>query len=103
MKEAFQVFACLKNGILYSDIPVNSEILNTIQIGENQMLLMGRALTNFSSDDKLYNISGDFVTPLYFYIYGHKMDFISIGCTCIILCTPIINISFSSDNLLYLY
>ena len=104
MKEAFQVSAYLIDGILYSDIPINRETLDTIQLNKNQMLLIGRTLTNFSSKDKLYTISGDSVIPLYFYFYGHKMDCISHGCTCIILCTPILNtICLGDKNILYLH
>ncbi len=101
MKEAFQIIAYLKDDILYSNIPINKETLNTIQIDKNQMLLIGRALTDFSSMDKLYTIFGDSITPLYFYLYGHKTDFISHGCTCTI-CTPILNAPFLNDNILYL-
>ena len=40
MKEAFQIIAYLKDDILYSNIPINKETLNTIQIDKNQMLLI---------------------------------------------------------------
>ena len=66
------------------------------------MVLIGRALTDFSTKDTLYTRSGDPVMPVTFRFYGRKMDSIDGGCICMMLCTPLPHAAFPKNDILYL-
>lgn len=55
----------------------------------DKTLISGRALEDFTVNDVLFTENN---TPLYiegFHLYGHELDFISAGCTCVIICSPV--------------
>lgn len=98
MEEAFYIDAYVKNGKLYGDTYIrNSELCtkgvqeylehNNIFISENQMLLAGRALMDFTIEDILLTKSNNPIYIYKFHLYGHETDFISAGCTCAIICS----------------
>lgn len=97
MEEAFYIDVYMKNGKLYGDTYIRNGELHTkgvqaylernnIYINENQMLLVGRALMDFTIEDILLTKSNNPIYICKFHLYGHEADFISAGCTCAIIC-----------------
>lgn len=98
LEEAFYIDAYMKNGKLYEDTYIGNGELHTkgvhaylernnIYINENQMLLVGRALMDFTIEDILLTKSNNPIYIYKFHLYNHETDCISAGCTCAIICS----------------
>lgn len=105
MENAFYIDAYMKNGELHGDKYIKNGELHTkgvqkylkqndINVKPNRMLLVGRALTDFTIDDVLFTKGNNPIYIYKFHLYGHETDFISAGCTCAIIC------SFVNDELI---
>lgn len=65
---------------------------NNISIEKNQMLLFGRVLTDLYIGDLLLTPKGNRIKIDGFHLYGNRLDFVSAGCTCIIICDAVTEI-----------
>lgn len=89
IKDAFSV-ACYMTDNKFISSECYESSLNYIErysLPKNKTLLIGRAWEDFTINDILFTKSN---TPVYiegFHLYGHELDFISAGCTCVIICT----------------
>lgn len=75
---------------------------NNISIEKNQMLLFGRALTDLYIGDILLTPKGNQIKIDGFHLYGNRLDFVSIGCTCIIICDAVTEV-FTVHTILKLF
>lgn len=89
MENVFLVDACVKKEELqgYSGGIQNYLERNDIRMGTDQMLLIGRALTDFDIENILFTPNGNPISIYGFHLYGHLVDFISEGCTCVMICS----------------
>lgn len=89
MKSVFSVDAYMTDGkFIYSKCVESSRnYIDRYSLPQNKTLLIGRAWEDFTVNDVLFTENN---TPIYiegFHLYGHEMDFIGCGCTCVIICT----------------
>lgn len=112
MEDAFIVEAYVRNGELYGDTYIKNgkpclkgvkEYLkrNNLNVSDKQMLLVGRALIDFTNEDTLITKNN---TPIYihkFHLYGNEMDFIGHGHSCAIICS-VVEDDFSEGDILKL-
>lgn len=90
MRNAFLIEAYMKeNGVIQGNCVGVRNYLdrNNILINQNEMLLMGRALIDFDVKDILLTSQNSKIFIYKFHLYGHELNFISEGCTCVIFCS----------------
>ena len=101
MKEAFYVTGVRRGNVTYSEIELNEDVLAKIPCADDQLVLIGRAGTDFSCSDLLYTISGIPIQPVRFYMYGSEIDRIGHGCSCAMLCKNA-DVNFAFNEALYI-
>lgn len=104
--EAFQINACMKNGRfepLTKGFNAAEQYLAEHQLvpAEQQMLLIGRALTDLSADDVLYTSDGHMIQIHWFHLYGKQSHAVGACQLCVMACS-VTDEPFSDGEILFL-
>lgn len=88
MKNAFPVNAYMTDGRFICSRGYKSSLnyIDSYNLPKNKTLLIGRALEDFTVNDVLFTENNTPINIDSFHLYGHEFDFISAGCTCVIIC-----------------